>query len=293
MEMKAKDFKGFWIIAAAGAVFALGYVLMRARVVSGMTAMPDRDIDVMLYLMITERKSWLSGIRQTLLASVLGTLIGFAIAIVFAFVRCLVPSRRNSRPVQYIKYTLIELEKFYVTIVRGTPMMVQGCIIYYAGFGITKSLMQGASITEVNRVWSLFTAALITVFLNSAAYLAEVLRGGIDAVAKGQKEAAASLGFTLWQSMTRIIFPQAVRYTLPSIVNELINNIKGTSVLTAIGFGELMFATTSIAGKTYQYLPAYLVSAVLYLLLVIVLSRLLNHFADGVLQKKYRRTANG
>lgn len=149
--------------------------------------------------------------------------------------------------------------------------------------------MPGATITEVNKVWSLFTSALITVFLNSAAYLAEVLRGGIDSVAAGQKEAAESLGFTLWQAMTKIIFPQAVKNSLPSIVNELINNIKGTSVLTVIGFGELMFATTSIAGKTYQYLPSYLVSAALYLLLVLVLSSLLNHLVNKYLAKSDRR----
>lgn len=102
----------------------------------------------------------------------------------------------------------------------------------------------------------------------------------------GQKEAAFSLGFTPWQSITRVVYPQAIRNSLPSIVNELINNIKGTSVLTVIGFGELMFATTSIAGKTYRYLPTYLVAAVLYLALVVLLSYGLNKLVDCALRRR-------
>ena len=83
-----------------------------------------------------------------------------------------------------------------------------------------------------------------------------------------------------------MVYPQAIRNSLPSIVNELINNIKGTSVLTVIGFGELMFATTSIAGKTYRYLPAYLVAAILYLALVVLLSYGLNRLADCALRRR-------
>lgn len=155
-------------------------------------------------------------------------------------------------------------------------MMVQACIVYYGGFMLTRAAMPNASITEVNRTWSFFTAALITVSLNSAAYLAEVLRGGIESLDKGQREAAASLGFSRWQAMIKVIFPQAVRNCLPSIGNELINNIKGTSVLNIIGFVELMFATGSVAGFYYKYLANYLIAAIIYLFLTLTLTAILN-----------------
>lgn len=291
-SLKAKDFCWFWG-AVAILVFALavGLIYRFARV-AGLPEMPERDLDAMIYLLISERKAWLSGIGQTMAASVAGTGIGFAFAVVLAYIRQNEPTLRDPRPIQYVKYILATLEKLYVTIIRGTPMMVQACIIYYGGFAIVKVLMPGASVTEINQVWSLFAAALITVLLNSAAYLAEVLRGGIDSVELGQKEAAFSLGFTPWQSITRVVYPQAIRNSLPSIVNELINNIKGTSVLTVIGFGELMFATTSIAGKTYRYLPTYLVAAVLYLVLVILLSYGLNKMVDYALHRRNLRKEN-
>ncbi|WP_146752392.1 amino acid ABC transporter permease [Actinomyces sp. Z16] len=162
-----------------------------------------------------------------------------------------------------------------MTIFRGTPMMVQAAIVYYAGFNIVRSAMPNASITEVNQRWSFFMAALLTVSLNSAAYLVEVLRGGVGALNRGQREAAVSLGFSNWQTMIKVIFPQAVRNSLPSIGNELVNNIKGTSVLTIIGYTELMFATSSVAGFYYKYLANYLTAAVIYLILTLSLTWLL------------------
>lgn len=295
-SLKAKNFCWFWGAVAALVLVLAVWMIYRFIRVAGLPEMPEGDLDAMLYLLMSERKAWISGIGQTMAASVAGTGIGFAFAVVLAYIRQNEPTLRDPRPVQYVKYIMLTLEKLYVTIIRGTPMMVQACIIYYGGFSIVKALMPGASVTQVNQVWSLFASALITVILNSAAYLAEVLRGGIDSVEQGQKEAAFSLGFTPWQSITRVVYPQAIRNSLPSIVNELINNIKGTSVLTVIGFGELMFATTSIAGKTYRYLPTYLVAAVLYLALVVLLSYGLNKLVDCALHRRNPRKgdkANG
>lgn len=137
-----------------------------------------------------------------------------------------------------MKYIMLTLEKLYVTIIRGTPLMVQACIIYYRLChceGFDAGYVRHASQSGLVAVCS----ALITVILNSAAYLAGVLRGGIDSVEQGQKEAAFSLGFTPWQSIAGVVYPQAIRNSLPSIVNELINNIKGTSLLTVIGLESL------------------------------------------------------
>ncbi len=242
---------------------------------ANMTARPDGFLATMLYMVIKERKIWLNGILGTLKVSTLGTLLAFLLSILLLFMRVNEPQKRDHEGMQLLKLIGNTFEKVYVTVIRGTPMMVQAAVIYYAGFGLTKSLMAGASITEINNTWSFYTAGLITVTLNSAAYLAEVLRGAVESLDKGQKEAAASLGFTNWQAMIKIIFPQAVRNSLPAIGNEFIINIKDTSVLNIIGFVELMFATATVAGKYYQYLTSYCISAVIYLILTWTLTRLL------------------
>lgn len=195
-RLKAKDFFWFWAVITVLVVALAAWLIQRFIRVAGLPQMPEGDLDAMLYLLMSERKAWINGIGQTMAASAAGTGIGFGFALVLAYIRQNEPTLRDPRPVQYGKYILLTLEKLYVTIIRGTPMMVQACIIYYGGFAIVKAVMPGASVTEINQVWSLFASALITVFLNSAAYLAEVLRGGIDSVEQGQKEAAISLGFT-------------------------------------------------------------------------------------------------
>lgn len=237
---------------------------------------PDALFPSMVYMLWHSRNLWLSGVWGTLSVSALGTVIGFLLAVLLAFVRSNQPAVRDRDALRFLKQAAIALEKGYVTIIRGTPMMVQACIVYYGGFMITRAAMPNATITEVNRIWSFFTAALITVSLNSAAYLAEVLRGGIESLDIGQTEAAVSLGFTRWQTMRKIVFPQALRNCLPSVGNELINNIKGTSVLNVIGFVELMFATGSVAGFYYKYLANYIIAAVIYLILTLSLTSLLN-----------------
>ena len=103
-------------------------------------------------------------------------------------------------------------------------MMVQALIFYYYGFNLFKRT--GLTITEINNIWSFFISGLFTVSLNSTAYLAEVLRGGILAIDKGQTEAARSLGMTNWQTMRKVVFPQAVKNSIPAIGNEFIINIK-------------------------------------------------------------------
>lgn len=253
-----------------------GKFLPYCRRIAALPANPDPLLDSMAYMFIHNWKVWLGGALGTLEVSVLGTLTGFLLAVLLTFQRTAEIGRRDSRPLRALKRTGRRLEQAYVAIIRGTPMMVQACIIYYGGFALVKSHMQGAAITEVNRAWSFFTAALITVSLNSAAYLAEVLRGGVESLERGQKEAAWSLGFTNWQAMRKIIFPQAVRNCLPSIGNELVNNVKGTSVLNIIGFAELMFAAGSVAGFYYKYLACYCNAALIYLLMTLSLTWLLN-----------------
>lgn len=240
---------------------------------------PEPLLDSMLYMAINSRKIWLGGIIGTLELSLLGTVIGFFLAILLVFMRVNTPNVRDKEPIQFIKLIGGTFEKIYVTVIRGTPMMVQACVIYYGGFTIVRTAMTGATITQINQAWSFFTAGLITVALNTAAYLAEALRGGIESLDKGQREAAESLGFTHWQAMRKVIFPQAVRNSMPAIGNEFINNIKGTSVLNIIGVVELMFATGTVAGYYYKYLASYCVAAVIYLIMTFSLTTLLNCLA--------------
>jgi putative lysine transport system permease protein len=264
------------LLAVVLAILAVRIFLPWCRQIAALDSNPDAMFPSMIYMLINSRKLWLAGTWGTLSVSLLGTLIGFVLSIPLVFLRTNTADKRDAVLLRGLKRFGTGFERVYVTLIRGTPMMVQACIVYYGGFMITRAAMPNASITEVNRAWSFFTAALITVSLNSAAYLAEVLRGGIESLDRGQSEAAASLGFSRWQAMIRVIFPQAVRNSLPSIGNELINNIKGTSVLNIIGFVELMFATGSVAGFYYKYLANYLIAAAIYLILTLGMTWLLN-----------------
>ena len=125
----------------------------------------------------------------------------------------------------------------------------------------------------------MFLASAITVSLNTAAYICEVIRGSVEAIDKGQNEVARSLGLTSWQTMRKVVFPQAIRNSIPAICNEFIINIKDTSVMNVVGMSELMFMTTTIAGTYYIYLETYMITAIIYLILTIALQAIMNIFA--------------
>ncbi len=156
-------------------------------------------------------------------------------------------------------------------------MMVQGAIVYFAGLAVFRSL--GWETAHINAVWSPFWAGLVTISLNSTAYMMEVLRGGIEAVDPGQLEAARSLGLSQWQAMRKVVFPQGVKNSIPALSNELIVNIKDSSVLSIIGVFDLMFATTSVIGIYYKGLEAYCIAAVIYLILTMLFSKILTMLA--------------
>ena len=167
--------------------------------------------------------------------------------------------------------------KLYSTVVRGTPMMVQALIIYNAGFAVL--LGTGMSSGQIRLVWSTFIAGLVTVSLNSTAYMMEVLRGGIESVDVGQTEAARSLGLSQWQTLLRVVFPQGIKFAIPGLSNELVINIKDSSVLSVIGVVELMYESRAMAGIYYKNIEVYLVAAVFYLILTAVATYLLNRLS--------------
>jgi putative lysine transport system permease protein len=130
--------------------------------------------------------------------------------------------------------------------------------------------------SEIGGIWSTFVAGLVTISLNSTAYMMEVLRGGIEAVDPGQTEAARSLGLSQWQAMIKVVFPQGVKNSVPALSNELVINIKDSSVLSVIGVFDLMFATTTVAGIYFKQMEIYVVAAVCYLCLTMLATWLLN-----------------
>ena len=189
------------------------------------------------------------------------------------FLRIQEPDKRDNDFVKFLKIVANKFSRFYIFVIRGTPMMVQSLILYNAVFGLFKRT--GMSVSDINRVWPLFLAGLVTISLNSTAYLAEVLRGGILAVDAGQMEAARSLGMTHWQAMRKVVFPQAIKNSLPAIGNEFIINIKDSSVLCVVGVSDLMFMTRSVAGIYYKGTECYLIAAIVYLFLTYLSSLLL------------------
>ncbi len=204
----------------------------------------------------------LSGVGMTLLLALVGTIVGFVIGLLVGIVRTIpTPTARFKRwGLKFVKWLL----SVYVEIFRGTPMMVQAAVIYY---GIAQLWH-----LNLNRT----VAALIIVSINTGAYLAEVIRGGIISTPTGQFEAASALGMTHSQKMWHIILPQAIRNCLPSITNEFIVNIKDTSVLSIISVSELFFVGTTIASQTFEFFQTYFIISLIYLILTFSITRIFN-----------------
>jgi len=238
---------------------------------------PQDFLGSMLYMLWNGRSMFLTGIWTTVRIALIGTAAAFVLALLMVFLRIQRSARQDSDTIRILKGVGCFFSKIYITVIRGTPMMVQALILYYAGFAVFKST--GKTVTEINQIWSCFTSGLITVSLNSTAYLAEVLRGGIEAIDGGQNEAARSLGMTNWQAMIKVVFPQAVKNSIPAIGNEFIININDSSVLSVIGCYDLMFATTSVVGIYYKALPVYCIAAITYLILTCLSSLLMKFIA--------------
>ena len=266
-----------YLDAAAAALLALDrFVLKLAYVVHAAVhaeSNPTGTLSSMVYMAYNQRSLFVTGVWTTVQLALAGTAIAFVLALLMVFLRIQEPDKRNNDFVKLIKIVANKFARFYIFVIRGTPMMVQSLIFYYAIFNLFKRT--GMSVTEINRVWSLFISGLVTVSLNSTAYLAEVLRGGILAVDAGQMEAARSLGMTHWQAMRRVVFPQAIKNSLPAIGNEFIINIKDSSVLCVLGVSDLMFMTRSVAGIYYKGTECYLIAATVYLFLTYLSSLLL------------------
>ena len=203
----------------------------------------------------------LKGTGYTMAMALVGTLVGFLIGLGIAIVRT-VPVRPSDSGFKKVTLKAVNfLLSVYIEVVRGTPMMVQALIIHY-------SLFQRIAMPSL-------LSALIIISFNTGAYMAEIVRGGIQSIAVGQTEGAASLGMTHMQTMTSVILPQAVRNIMPSIGNEFVVNIKDSSVLSVISITELMFASKQAGGTYMQFVPAYVICAAIYFVLTFTTTRIL------------------
>ncbi len=204
----------------------------------------------------------LRGIGTTMLIALVGTLIGLVIGLLIGIFRT-IPASKNK--------TLRVLHKIgnaicaaYIEVFRGTPMMVQSMVIFW-GFAFATG---GTTLPVI-------PAGIAIVSINTGAYMAEIVRGGIISIDKGQFEGATAIGMNHVQLMFHVIIPQVMKNILPSISNEFVINIKDTSVLNVIGVTELYFFASQINIMTFKTFQTYLVVCVIYFILTFSITRLL------------------
>ena len=202
---------------------------------------------------------FIDGTVITLLLSFFGVIFGVILGVVFALMKL------SKNPL------LKGFAVAYIEIVRGTPMMVQMFIVYY---GLPK--LVGIDFEDI-------TLGIVAVSLNSAAYVAEIIRAGILSIDKGQMEAARSLGMSHRLAMTNIIIPQAFKNILPALGNEFITLIKESAIVSIIGIHELMYNTDTVRGNTYKPFSPLIVAAAIYFIITFTISKLL-----GKLERRLR-----
>lgn len=209
---------------------------------------------------------FLRGAEVTLIISLSGTIVGFLIGIIIGVIRT-IPVDHNTG---IIKKNFLKLVNFlllcYIEIFRGTPMMVQAMVIFYGA-----AMVYGIHLSPLY-------AGFFIVSINTGAYMAEIVRGGILSVDKGQFEAAHSIGMTHGQTMINIILPQAIRLILPALSNEFVINIKDTSVLSVISVTELFFNSKSVAGQNFRTFETFLITCIIYFIMTFTVTRILRHF---------------
>ena len=204
----------------------------------------------------------LSGVGNTMLIALTGTVAGLVIGLLTGIVRT-APFSRNGF-VRALHRILNAVIAVYVEIFRGTPMMVQAMVIYW-----------GYAFATGGSTLPLIPSGILIVSINTGAYMAEIVRGGIISIDKGQFEGAMSIGMTHSQTMFKVIIPQVMRNILPSVSNEFVINIKDTSVLNVIGVTELYYFAGIIKRQSFETFQTYLVVCALYFILTFTVTRLL------------------
>lgn len=195
----------------------------------------------------------LEGLKNTLIIAVLGLLIGIIIGILIATVRVIPKYKLLPR-------ILNAICGLYVNLFRGAPMVVQLLVFYYVLMPLLGLHMTGVQV------------AIIVFGINSGAYISEIMRSGIQSVDQGQMEAGRAVGLSFGTTMMKIVIPQAVKNILPTLGNEFIALIKETSVVSFVGAADLYVAFNYIGSNSYEFMVPYLVMAIIYILLVLIIS---------------------
>ncbi len=214
---------------------------------------------------------FLAGARTTVLISLITVFFGFILGCLISFMKL----SKNK--------LLHGFAGIYITVIRGTPLLVQLYIVYFQldFIPFPETTVLGVALDRA-------LPCAIALSINSSAYVAEVIRSGIQAVDSGQGEAARSLGMTQKQAMLHIIMPQAIKNILPAIGNEFVTMIKETSIIQYLGVSDLMYNNGIVITATYNPLPCYYISAIIYLVLNIVLGKGINIF-ERRLQRSDRK----
>ena len=211
---------------------------------------------------------YIRGVGTTLLVTVIALCLGVVIGTAVALVRTAHDQQGKQKNILLALVNLVF--RIYVTVIRGTPMMVQ-------------LLIMGMVIFSSSRNFTMVGA--LTLGINSGAYVAEIIRGGLMAVDSGQMEAGRSLGLNYIQTMRFIVIPQAIKAVLPALGNEFIILLKDTSLITVIGGKELLYAAQGIMNRTYEAMFPLLITAGIYLILVMIFTWLL-----GIFERKLRQS---
>ena len=209
---------------------------------------------------------YLNGVKNTLILALVATAIGCVIGLICGILNT-IPCAKNDPPAKRFVIKLIRaIVRIYVEVFRGTPMMLQAVFIYYGLPYFTNNSVQWPS------VWA---AAILVVSINTGAYMAESVRGGIISIDPGQTEGAKAIGMTHVQTMTSVVLPQAIRNIMPQIGNNLIINIKDSSVMFIISFTEFFAAHRGAVGATYLYFPSATIEMIGYLTMTLIASFIL------------------
>ena len=219
-----------------------------------------------------------NGIKNTIILAIVATVIGCIIGLVCGILNT-IPYAKNDPPVKRFFLKLVRvIVRIYVEVFRGTPMVLQAVFIYY---GLPYFTDGQVAFSGNSGIW---LASIIVVSINTGAYMAESVRGGIISIDPGQTEGAKAIGMTHVQTMTCVILPQAIRNIIPQIGNNFIINIKDSSVMFIISFTEFFAAHRYIVGVNNMYFPSAAIEMVGYLTMTLIASfllRLLEKVMDG------------
>ena len=217
-------------------------------------------------LWATYAPTYLNGVKNTLILAVIATLFGCIIGLLCGVLNT-IPYAPHDNLFKKLTLKLIRaLVRVYVEVFRGTPMVLQAVFIYY---GLPYFTHNEVSFTGYSGMW---LASIIIVSINTGAYMAESVRGGIISIDPGQTEGAKAIGMTHWQTMMNVILPQAIRNIMPQIGNNFIINIKDTSVMFIIGFMEFFAVHRTIVGNNFLYFPSAVIEMIGYLTLTLLAS---------------------